>query len=72
MEEKDKQTNNQASDVNDIYDKIEQNRQKYLDLMAEDDVENAIKFNQKLNERMAKLGIKTCKYTPKENDNGEN
>ena len=73
MEEKDRQKDtNKVDEVNDIYERIEQNRQKYLDLMAEDEVENAIKFNQKLNERMAKLGIKTCKYTPKENDNGEN
>ncbi|MFQ6724421.1 MAG: hypothetical protein ACLRFE_03730, partial [Clostridia bacterium] len=57
---------------NEIYDKVEQNRQKYLDLMAEDDVENAIKFNQKLNERLAKLGIKTCTYVPKEDNDGKN
>lgn len=57
--------------VNEIYDKIEENQQKYLDLMAENEVENAIKFNKKLNERMAKLGIKTCTYTPKENNDGQ-
>ena len=68
MEEKNKQIDN----VNDIYDKIEKNRQKYLDLMAEDELENAIKFNQKLNERMAKLGIKTCNYIPKEDNDGKN
>ena len=68
MEEKNKQIDN----VNDIYDKIEQNRQKYLDLMAEDELENAIKFNQKLNERLDKLGIKTCDYVPEEDNDGEN
>lgn len=57
---------------NDIYDKVEENRKKYLDLMAEDEVENAVKFNQKLNERLAKLGIKTCTYVPKEDDDGQN
>jgi hypothetical protein len=67
MEEKNKQNDR----VNDIYDKIEQNRQKYLDLMAEDELENAVKFNQKLNERLEKLGIKTCKYMPKEDSDGE-
>ncbi len=64
--------NKKIDKENEIYDKIEQNRQKYLDLMAEDELENAIKFNQKLNERMDKLGIKTCQYMPKEDDNGEN
>ena len=64
--------NNKVASENEIYDKIEQNRKKYLDLMADDELENAIKFNQKLNERMAKLGINTCKYTPKEADDGEN
>lgn len=68
MEEKNKKIDKE----NEIYEKIEQNRKKYLDLMAEDDLENAIKFNQKLNERMAKLGIKTFDYIPEENDNGEN
>ena len=72
MEEKNTQKDIKVDKANDIYDKIENNRKKYLDLMAEDDVENAIKFNQKLNERIAKLGIKTCKYTPKENADGEN
>ena len=67
MEEKNKQNDN----VNDIYDKIEQNRQKYLDLMAENELENAVKFNQKLNERLEKLGIETCKYVPKEDNDGE-
>ena len=68
MEEKNKQIDN----VNDIYDKIEKNRQKYLDLMAEDELENAIKFNQKLNQRLDKLGIKTCDYTSEEDNDGEN
>lgn len=59
--------------VNDIYDKIEENRKKYQELMAKDDeVENAVKFNKKLNERMEKLGIKTCKYVPKENEDEQN
>lgn len=67
MEEKNKQNDN----VNDIYDKIEQNRQKYLDLMAENELENAVKFNKKLNECLEKLGIETCKYVPKEDNDGE-
>ena len=63
---------NKKDNINDIYDKIEQNRQKYLELMAKGDgVENAIKFNQKLNKRMEKLEVNTCKYLPKENDSAE-
>lgn len=72
MEEKDTQKNKPVDRANDIYDKIEQNRQKYLDLMAEDELENAVKFNQKLNERLEKLGIKTCEYVPEEDSDGEN
>lgn len=68
MEEKTKKIDKE----NEIYDKVEENRKKYLDLMADDEVENAVKFNQKLNERMAKLGIKTCQYVPKESDDGQN
>ena len=62
-----------ADNVNDIYDKIEQNRQKYLDLMAEEgkELENAIKLNHKLNERTKKLGIQTCVYKAEEDNNGE-
>ena len=68
MEEKD----NAVDKVNDIYNKIEQNKKKYLDLMVDDELENAIKFNQNLNKRMEKLGIKTCQYVPKESDDGQN
>ncbi len=58
-------------DINKIYDTIEQNKKKYDKLMeSENGVENAIKFNRKLNERIAKLGINTCKYEPKEDDDG--
>jgi len=64
--------NTKVDKQNKIYEQVEQNRKKYLDLMAEDEVENAIKINQKLNERMAKLGIKTCKYVPKEDNDGQN
>ena len=64
--------NKSIDEVNDVYEKIEQNRQKYLDLMAEDELENAIKFNQKLNERLEKLGINNiCVYVPKEDSDGE-
>ena len=72
MEEKDKQKNKPVDKANGIYDKIEHNREKYLDLMAEDELANAIKFNHKLNERLEKLGIKTCDYVPEEGDDGEN
>lgn len=54
---------------NQIYEKVEANRQKYADLMAEDEVANAVKFNQMLNKRMEKLGIKPCTYIPQEEDN---
>ena len=37
-----------------------------------DGVESAVKFNQKLNERMASLGIKPYKYVVKESDDGQN
>ncbi|MBQ7797695.1 MAG: hypothetical protein IJ371_01070 [Clostridia bacterium] len=68
MEEKTKKIDKE----NEIYDKIEENRKKYQELMSQDAVKNAVKFNQKLNERIDKLGIKACKYVPKENRDGEN
>lgn len=59
--------------INKIYDKVEQNRQKYQELMTgENAIENAIKFNAKLNERLEKLGVKTCTYIPKEDNDGQN
>lgn len=67
MEEK----NTPVDKTNEVYTKIEQNQKKYAELMAnENAIENAIKFNAKLNERSRKLGIKTCKYVPKENEDG--
>ena len=41
-------------------------------MTGENAIENAIKFNAKLNERLEKLGVKTCTYIPKEDNDGQN
>ena len=61
----------EEKDLNKVYDKVKENRKKYLKLMeSENSIENAVKFNAKLNKRMEKLGVKTCKYVPRESDDG--